>query len=106
MVHRNSQCDLSESELHRDVSSGICTDPRSGDHIYKMDYEVMLDFHKASQAAVSHGCYAGTDGRRPAVLESVVTDETSRITEFQEKPEEPKSNLASMGIYIFTLECT
>ena len=72
-----------------------------GDHIYKMDYEVMLDFHKASQAAVTLAVMPvpWEEANRFGV---VVTDETSRITEFQEKPKEPKSNLASMGIYIFT----
>lgn len=73
----------------------------SGDHIYKMDYEVMLDFHKANNADVSIAVM-------PVPMEEasrfgiVITDENSRITEFQEKPEHPKSNLASMGIYIFT----
>ena len=73
----------------------------SGDHIYKMDYEVMLDYHKAHNADVSIAV-------RPVPQEEasrfgiVVTDGTGRITEFQEKPEHPKSNLASMGIYIFS----
>ena len=73
----------------------------SGDHIYKMDYEVMLDFHKATNADL-------TIAVMPVPMEEasrfgiVVTDENNIITEFQEKPEEPKSNLASMGIYIFS----
>ncbi len=73
----------------------------SGDHIYKMDYEVMLDFHKQNNADVSIAVM-------PVPMEEasrfgiVVADETHRINEFQEKPPEPKSNLASMGIYIFT----
>lgn len=72
----------------------------SGDHIYKMDYEVMLDFHKAHNADISIAVM-------PVPMEEasrfgiVITDENSKITEFQEKPEHPKSNLASMGIYIF-----
>ena len=72
----------------------------SGDHIYKMDYEIMLDYHKASGADV-------TIAAMPVPMEEakrfgiVVTDEDNLITDFQEKPEEPKSNLASMGIYIF-----
>lgn len=72
----------------------------SGDHIYKMDYEVMLDFHKANQADV-------TIAAMPVPLEEakrfgiVITDENKQITEFEEKPEVPHSNLASMGIYIF-----
>ena len=73
----------------------------SGDHIYKMDYEVMLDFHKANKADVTIACM-------PVPMEEasrfgiMVTDESSRITEFEEKPTQPKSNLASMGIYIFS----
>ncbi|MEY8427073.1 glucose-1-phosphate adenylyltransferase [Lachnospiraceae bacterium 46-15] len=73
----------------------------SGDHIYKMAYEVMLEFHKANNADVSIAVM-------PVPMEEasrfgvVVTDESNRITEFQEKPEHPKSNLASMGIYIFS----
>ena len=73
----------------------------SGDHIYKMDYEVMLEFHKASNAEVSIAVM-------PVPMEEasrfgvVVTDDQNQITEFQEKPEHPKSNLASMGIYIFS----
>ena len=72
----------------------------SGDHIYKMDYEVMLDFHKANNADV-------TLATMPVPYEEasrfgiVLTDEDNRITEFEEKPENPRGNLASMGIYIF-----
>lgn len=73
----------------------------SGDHIYKMDYETMLDYHKANNADV-------TIAAMPVPIEEasrfgvVVTDDDHKITEFQEKPEHPKSNLASMGIYIFS----
>ena len=73
----------------------------SGDHIYKMDYEVMLDFHKANNADV-------TIAAMPVPMEEasrfgiVVADNEKRITAFEEKPAVPRSNLASMGIYIFS----
>ena len=73
----------------------------SGDHIYKMDYEVMLEYHKANNADV-------TIAAMPVPIEEasrfgiVITDDNNRITEFEEKPAEPRSNLASMGIYIFS----
>ena len=72
----------------------------SGDHIYKMDYEVMLDYHKAKGAEVTLAAMPVPmeEAKRFGIL---VTDEERRITEFQEKPEHPNSNLASMGIYIF-----
>ncbi len=72
----------------------------SGDHIYKMDYEVMLDYHKANNAEV-------TIAVMPVPMEEakrfgiMIADENGKITEFEEKPEHPRSNLASMGIYIF-----
>lgn len=72
----------------------------SGDHIYKMDYEVMLDFHKANGADV-------TIAVMPVPLEEasrfgiVIADENRKIMDFEEKPANPRSNLASMGIYIF-----
>ena len=72
-----------------------------GDHIYKMDYEVMLDFHKANHADV-------TLATIPVPMEEasrfgvVITDDKKQIQEFEEKPEHPRSNLASMGIYIFS----
>ena len=73
----------------------------SGDHIYKMGYEVMLDFHKANNADV-------TIATMPVPLEEasrfgiVIADENKKIMDFEEKPKEPRSNLASMGIYIFS----
>ncbi len=73
----------------------------SGDHIYKMDYEVMLDFHKAHGADVSIAVMS-VPMEEASRFGIVVADENGKIQEFQEKPEEPKSNLASMGIYIFT----
>ena len=73
----------------------------SGDHIYKMDYEVMLDYHKAHNADVSIAVMP-VPQEEASRFGIVVTDGTGRITEFQEKPEHPKSNLASRGIYIFS----
>ena len=73
----------------------------SGDHIYKMDYEVMLDFHKGRGADI-------TIATMPVPMEEasrfgiVIADEENRVTEFEEKPKAPRSNLASMGIYIFS----
>lgn len=73
----------------------------SGDHIYKMDYEVMLDYHKANNADV-------TIAAMPVPIEEasrfgiVIADGNNRIVEFEEKPAKPRSNLASMGIYIFS----
>lgn len=73
----------------------------SGDHIYKMDYEVMLDFHKENNADV-------TIATMPVPLEEasrfgiVIADENKKIMDFEEKPAQPRSNLASMGIYIFS----
>ncbi len=75
----------------------------SGDHIYKMDYEVMLDYHKAHGADVSIAVMPVPE-KEASRFGIVVTDEKGEITQFQEKPEHPKSNLASMGIYIFSWE--
>ena len=72
----------------------------SGDHSYKMDYEVMLDYHKSHNADVSIAVMP-VPQEEASRFGIVVTDERGQITEFQEKPEHPKSNLASMGIYIF-----
>ncbi|MBO5239206.1 MAG: glucose-1-phosphate adenylyltransferase [Lachnospiraceae bacterium] len=72
----------------------------SGDHIYKMDYEVMLDYHKASKAAVTLATYE-VPMEEASRFGVVITDEEGCIQEFEEKPEHPRSNKASMGIYIF-----
>ena len=73
----------------------------SGDHIYKMDYEVMLEYHKANNADVTIATMA-VPWEEASRFGVVITDENSRIQEFEEKPAKPRSNLASMGIYIFS----
>ena len=72
----------------------------SGDHISKMDYEVMLDYHKEHNADVSIAVMPVPieEAKRFGIM---ITDDDGKITEFEEKPEHPRSNLASMGIYIF-----
>jgi len=72
----------------------------SGDHIYKMDYSKMLEYHKANNADVTIAVLEVTlkEASRFGIMN---TDDQDRIIEFEEKPKKPKSNLASMGIYIF-----
>jgi glucose-1-phosphate adenylyltransferase len=74
----------------------------SGDHVYKMDYAPMLAFHRKNEADVT---LAVTPMPKEELhrFGTVVTDEGGRITSFQEKVQNPKSNLASMGVYIFNL---
>ncbi|MFK4935601.1 glucose-1-phosphate adenylyltransferase [Lactococcus garvieae] len=72
----------------------------SGDHIYKMDYEAMLASHKENDASLTVSVMEVPveEASRFGIMN---TDDNDRIIEFEEKPAEPKSNLASMGIYIF-----
>ena len=72
----------------------------SGDHIYKMNYARMLAFHKESKADATIAVIE-VPMKEASRFGIMNTDETGRIVEFEEKPEHPKSNLASMGIYIF-----
>ena len=76
----------------------------AGDHIYKMRYEDMLEFHRSHKADATVGVVEVPleEGRRYGVL-SLGKDD--RIVDFQEKPSRPQSNLASMGIYVFKREC-
>ena len=73
----------------------------SGDHIYKMNYDEMLAAHKKANADATIAVIEVPlkEASRFGIMN---TDESGRIVEFEEKPEHPKSNLASMGIYIFT----
>ncbi|MFW6035677.1 MAG: glucose-1-phosphate adenylyltransferase [Halothermotrichaceae bacterium] len=72
----------------------------SGDHIYKMNYNKFLNYHKEKDADVSISVYPvpWEQASRFGIMD---TDDDGQITDFYEKPEKPKSNLASMGIYIF-----
>ena len=72
-----------------------------GDHIYKMDYEEMLDYHKRNNADITLATIP-VPWEEASRFGVVITDSDMRITEFEEKPKNPRSNLASMGIYIFT----
>lgn len=73
----------------------------SGDHIYKMDYSKMLDVHKKNNADVTISGFEVPmeEAGRFGIMN---TEESGKIYEFEEKPEKPKNNMASMGVYIFT----
>lgn len=72
----------------------------SGDHIYKMNYDKMLDYHKEMNADATIAVIE-VPMKEASRFGIMNTDGNGRIVEFEEKPEHPKSNLASMGIYIF-----
>ncbi len=73
----------------------------SGDHIYKMDYSLMVKAHKESEAAATIAVIEvpWEEASRFGIMN---TDEKMNIVEFEEKPKKPKNNLASMGVYVFT----
>ena len=73
----------------------------SGDHIYKMDYSKMLEFHKEKQADCTIAVME-VPWEEASLFGIMACDEVKKIYEFAEKPKETKSNLSSMGIYIFT----
>jgi len=75
----------------------------SGDHIYKMDYNDMIDFHRKNQADAT---IAVTRLSRDELIHfgTVTVDENQQVTGFQEKVKEPKSDLVSMGVYVFQRE--
>lgn len=73
----------------------------SGDHIYKMDYNEMIDFHIEKNADATIACMEVplNEAHRFGIM---VTDSFGKIVEFQEKPKEPRGNLASLGIYVYS----
>ncbi|HNX63991.1 MAG TPA: glucose-1-phosphate adenylyltransferase [Oscillospiraceae bacterium] len=73
----------------------------SGDHIYKMDYSKMLNYHKKTEADATIAVLDVSleEASRFGIM---ITDDNDKIVDFEEKPKEPRSTLASMGIYIFT----
>lgn len=75
----------------------------SGDHIYKMDYAKMLQFHKEKKAACTIAMLE-VPWEEASRFGLMFTDSDGRITAFEEKPKNPKSNKASMGVYMFTWE--
>ncbi|WP_072908040.1 glucose-1-phosphate adenylyltransferase [Anaerobranca californiensis] len=72
----------------------------SGDHIYKMDYSYMIDYHKERNADLTIAAMK-VDWEEAKRFGIIISDQDGKITGFQEKPAIPKNNLASMGIYIF-----
>ncbi|MBR6717874.1 MAG: NTP transferase domain-containing protein, partial [Oscillospiraceae bacterium] len=72
-----------------------------GDHIYKMDYAKMVDYHKQQKADLTIAVLdvPRSEASRMGIM---ICDDEMRVTDFVEKPAEPKSTLASMGIYVFT----
>lgn len=75
----------------------------SGDHIYKMNYAKMLDFHKEKGAACTIASLE-VPWEEASRFGLMFTDDDNRITAFEEKPKVPKTNKASMGVYMFTWE--
>ena len=73
----------------------------SGDHIYKMDYEHMLEYHKSCNADITLATYE-VPWEEASRFGVVIADDNGVISEFEEKPANPRSNKASMGIYIFS----
>ncbi|MBP5574208.1 MAG: glucose-1-phosphate adenylyltransferase [Bacilli bacterium] len=73
----------------------------SGDHIYKTTYNEMIDLHVDSKADATISVIE-VDPKEASRFGIMAVDETDRIVEFQEKPKKPKSNLASMGVYVFS----
>ncbi len=75
----------------------------SGDHIYQMDLDEMLDFHRSKKADITVAMME-VEGDLIRQFGTGITDADGRIVEWEEKPEKPRTNLASMGIYVFSTE--
>lgn len=75
----------------------------SGDHIYRMDYSLLLEYHQEKGAEITIAVIP-VDWKEASRFGIMSVDEQGRITEFEEKPPQPKNNLASMGIYVFNRE--
>lgn len=73
----------------------------SGDHIYKMDYSLMIDFHKEKNADATIAVQE-VPWEEASRFGLMLTDESDKIIDFEEKPPEPRSNKASMGVYVFS----
>ncbi len=91
--------------IYQNISYIDSLDPKyvlilSGDHIYKMDYAAMLEDHIKNKASLTVGVIP-VPMKEASRFGIMNTDQNGRIIEFEEKPAQPKSNLASMGIYIF-----
>lgn len=93
------------SAIYQNISFLQSCDPEyvlilSGDHIYKMDYELLVDYHKVHEADVTISVLEvpWEEASRFGVIN---VDDSMNVMEFDEKPEQPKSNLASMGVYVF-----
>ncbi|MGH2319014.1 glucose-1-phosphate adenylyltransferase [Planococcus sp. 4-30] len=96
------------SAIYQNISFLKSCDPAyvlilSGDHIYKMDYEALVDYHKEHEADVTISVLEvpWEDASRFGVVN---VNDSMDVMEFDEKPEKPKSNLASMGVYVFKWE--
>ena len=94
--------------IYQNISYIDSLDPKyvlilSGDHIYKMDYAAMLEDHIKNKASLTVGVIP-VPMKEASRFGIMNTDQNSRIIEFEEKPAQPESNLASMGIYIFNWE--
>ena len=101
-----SWCKGTANAIYQNIGFMDMYDPEyvvilSGDHIYKMDYNAMVEYHVANDAACTIAVLEVTmeEAKRFGIMN---VDENDQIYEFEEKPPQPKSNLASMGIYIFT----